>query len=766
MHPTVRDLAAVIDTRRTEPSGEARLLRRLDTHGGRADVHLVCVPYGGGSPVTFAPLANAVGASVAVHGVDLPGHDPSRPAEDPRPLREVAAELVEEIRQLDGDVVLYGHCIGGALAVETALQLEEAGTRVLGVVAAGTLPAARLPGRFTRFVNRVLPTDRWLSDRAYHDMLRSLGGFTDVVDPADRAFLVRALRHDARQAETYYTERYNEPEAQRRRLRAPVLCVVGERDRATELYEERFTEWQDFSDEVDLAVIPSAGHYFLKHQADELAAILGQHVHTWRRGAPPRARSAGAVAGAGAGAGAGEPSTRTFLWVALTQLLSMIGTGLTTFALGVWVLQQTGSVSQFAMISVLAVLPAILLSPIAGAVADRYDRRRVMLVADAVAGLATAVLVGLVATGHLELWFVYIFAGIGAAANAFQRPAYLAAITQLVPKRYLGQANGLVSLGTSAGDLVAALAGGVLVGLFGLSTVIAVDVATFGLAFVVLLLVRFPARLWFKREETFRAEVAGGWRYIIRRRPLVVMVAFFVVFNFLFSLPLVLATPMVLAGNSPQTLGLVLASGGVGALLGSLLMAVWGGTRRRAVGMVGGTITLGLAVVLLGAAPVPMVQAVAMAGVYGSLLVLNAHWLSLIQTKVGLELQGRVLAVNQMMAMSTMPLGFLAAGPFSDWANTASADGGPLAPLAAALNLGSGAHLAIAVLLIGVATTVWGVIGLATPALRRMEDDLPDAVPDAIIAADRDELQAQADEALARHRQLHVSSRAHGRGHG
>ncbi len=761
MHPTVRDLAAVIDTRRTEPSGEARLLRRLDTHRGRADVHFVCVPYGGGSPVTFAPLANAVGASVAVHGVDLPGHDPSRPAEDPRPLREVAAELVEEIRHLDGDVVLYGHCLGGALAVETALQLEEAGTRVLGVVTAGTLPAARLPGRFTRFVNRVLPTDRWLSDRAYHDMLRSLGGFTDVVDPADRAFLVRALRHDARQAETYYTERYDEPEAQRRRLRAPVLCVVGERDRATELYEERFAEWQDFSAEVDLAVIPSAGHYFLKHQADELAAILGEHVRTWRRGAPPRARSAvadaGAGSGAGAGAGAGEPSARTFLWVALTQLLSMIGTGLTTFALGVWVLQQTGSVTRFAMISVLAVLPAILLSPIAGAVADRYDRRRVMLVADAVAGLATAVLVGLVATGRLELWFVYVFACVGAAANAFQRPAYLAAISQLVPKRYLGQANGLVSLGTSAGDLVAALAGGVLVGLFGLGTVIAIDVATFGVAFVVLLLVRFPARLWIRQEETFRAEVAGGWRYIIRRRPLVVMVGFFVVFNFLFSLPLVLATPMLLAGNSPQTLGLVLAAGGIGALFGSLLMAVWGGTRRRAVGMVGGTITLGLGVVLLGATPVPFVQAVAMAGIYGSLLVLNAHWLSLIQTKVGLELQGRVLAVNQMVAMSTMPLGFLAAGPFSDWTNSATADGGPLAPLAAALDLGSGAHIAIAVLLIGVATTVWGVIGLATPTLRRMEDDLPDAVPDAIIAADRDELQAQADEALARHRQLLVS---------
>ena len=544
--------------------------------------------------MTFAPLAKAVGASVAVHGVELPAHDPSRPAERPRPLRDVAAQLVEEIRQLDGDVVLYGHCLGGALAVETALQLEEAGIRVLGVVAGGTFPAARLPGRLARLVDRVLPTDRWLSDRAYHELLRSLGGFTDVVDPADRAFLVRALRHDAREAEGYYTERYDDADAatERRRLQAPMLCVVGGRDRATELYEERFAEWEDFSDDVDLAVIPSAGHYFLKHQADELAAILGEQVRRWRRGERPRARSAVA--------GASEASTTTFLWVALTQLLSMIGTGLTTFALGVWVLQQTGSVSRFAMISVLAVLPAILLSPVAGAVADRYDRRRVMVAADVVAGVATATLVGLVATDRLELWFVYVFAGVGlgrqrvpatrlprrdhptgaqALPRAGQRPGDARHLGRR-PRRRAGRWRPGRALRAEhrhrhrRGDLRPGLRRAAARPLPGA----AVDQA--------------------------RGDVPGrGRRWVALHRPppaLVVMVVFFVVFNFLFSVPLVLATPLVLAGNSPQTLGAVLAAGGIGALLGSLLMAVWGGTRRRAIGMVGGTITLGVSVVLLG----------------------------------------------------------------------------------------------------------------------------------------------------------------------
>ncbi|USQ80832.1 amino acid adenylation domain-containing protein [Ornithinimicrobium faecis] len=742
--PTVRALAACIDDRAGGEVGEAGLLVSLGDRRGPAEVHVVCVPYGGGSPVTFAPLAEAMPDHIAVHGVDLPGHDTSRRDETPRPLVDVAADLVPEIQALGGDVVLYGHCLGGALAVETALQLEAAGTSVLGVVEAGTFPAARLPGRFARALDRVLPTDRLLSDRAYHDMLRSLGGFTDVVDPADRSFLIRALRHDAREAEGYYTDRYTDVEAGRvvPHLEAPLLCVVGDRDRATELYQERFAEWADFSQDVDLAVIDRAGHYFLKHQAEELTGVLRGTIDRWRRGERPRAEPATARAR--------EASTRTFLLVAITQLLSMIGTGLTSFALGVWVLQETGSVSRFAMISVLAIAPAIVLSPVAGAVADRFDRRRVMILSDTAAGVATAALVWLLAMGQLELWFIYLFAGVGSVANAFQRPAYLAAVTQLVPKRYLGQANGLVTLGASAGDLIAALLGGILIGFFGLVPVVAIDATTFVLAFVVLLCVRFPDRLWIRREETFRAEIAGGWRYIVRRRPLVVMVVFFVVFNFLFAVPVVLATPLVLEGSSPQVLGAVLACGGIGALLGTLLMAVWGGTRRRALGMIGGTITLGLAVVLLGATTQPIVQGLAMLVTYGSLLVLNAHWLALIQTKVGLELQGRVLAINQMLAMSTMPFGFLVVGPLSDWVGD-RAGGGPLGALEDALHLGSVAGVGLTLVATGVLITVWGVLGMSVSALRTMEDALPDALPDAEIADDRDELQAQADEALRQH---------------
>ncbi|MCF4121775.1 amino acid adenylation domain-containing protein [Antribacter sp. KLBMP9083] len=736
-HPTVRGLAQLLDERAAGRSsaqgGLLRTLRRPAPGGGGrapgATVHVVAVPFGGGSPVAFAPLAAELPDGMVLHGVDLPGHDTSRSGEPNRPVPEVAAELAEEIQSLDGPVVLYGHCLGGALAMETALRLEAAGTPVLGVVEAGTFPAARIPSRLVELLHRWFPADRLVSDRAYLESLRALGGFTDALDAADQAQLMQALRHDNREAESYYTARYAVPAEERPRLRAPVLCVVGERDRSTELYTERFDEWRDFADDVELAVVPRAGHFFARHQAPELARLLADRVSAWRRGVRPSTPPPAAA----------EARLSTFLWVALTQLLSMIGTGLTSFALGVWVLQQTGSVSAFATISVMAVLPSIVALPFAGAVADRFDRRRVMLVADGVAGAMTAALVVLLATGGLDVGFVYLYAAVGALANAFQRPAYLAAVTQLVPKRYLGQAAGLVGLGLNAGDLVAALVGGVLVGLFGLPVVVGVDVVTFVLAVAVVAVVRFPDRLWVRREEGFLGEVTGGWRYILRRPEMVAMVVFFVVFNYLFTFPVTLATPLVLAEHSPQVLGVVTGVGGLGALAGGLVMALWGGTRRRALGMVGGTSVLGLAVVVLGVTSSPVVQAAGLFGVYGALLVLNAHWLSLIQAKVGLELQGRVLATNQMLATAMMPLGFLTVGPASAWVGAHWGTGGP----------GGVDGLGLTLVIVGAVLAVWGVLGLLFPPLRDMDLRLPDAVPDAEIAGDREALQAAADRELA-----------------
>jgi MFS family permease len=431
-----------------------------------------------------------------------------------------------------------------------------------------------------------------------------------------------------------------------------------------------------------------------------------------------------------------EGDLRAFALLSTGQFVSMVGSQLSAFAMGVWVFQQTGRLLDFAVLTMLALVPAIVAAPVGGALTDRFDRRRVMLCSDLAAAVAVGALALQLWLGDLQMWQIWLTVGVGSLATAVQRPAYLAAVAQLVPKPYLPQANALANLGTGVGTLIGPLAGGVLVTSLGLPGVVALDMASFVVAVTTLLLVRLPDRLFPRREEGFVRAMAGGWRFLARRRPFLVMIAFFVPVNYLLAVAVVLVTPLVLTRSSAQTLGVVTAVGGVGAACGALAMVAWGGTKRLAHGMVGFTVVVGVGTVVMGLAPSIPVLALGLFLFWVGVTVLNAHWISIIQVKVGQDLQGRVLSVNQMLATAMMPLGFFTAPVLTD-------------RLAAPLVGGSGpAALAAVLTVAGVVLTAWSVAGLAYRPLRRMEDDLPDAVAGPEIADDLDEVQRALDERL------------------
>ncbi|MGY0465991.1 non-ribosomal peptide synthetase/MFS transporter [Kitasatospora sp. cg17-2] len=772
--PTVRELAAFLDAAGADgPDGERRLLHRLagPPPGRRPTVTVVCVPYGGGSAAAYGPLATELAAAMpgaAVLAVELPGHDPARPDEPLLPLTVLIDRVVAELAGPTGaapatgpgPVVVYGHCVGSAAATELALRLEAEGVPVTGLLVGGSFPGARLPGRLSTWLRARFPATRWTSDRAYRDFLRTLGGIDDdgdgtgdgtgdgssggnaeAADAAQRTML-RALRHDVDQAQGWFTGELTGPDA--RRLRAPVLCVIGERDRSTELYQERFAEWGAFADRVELATLPRAGHYFLKHQAAQLAALVGERLGAWADGLLPEPVADVTVVG-----GRARRDLRDFYLVAAGQTVSLIGSALTSFALGVWAYQRSGRVADYALISMLAMLPAIVAGPLGGAVADRIDRRRVMLACDAVSATATVSLVAALWSGGPGLWQVGLIVGVMSLVTAFRRPAYLAAVAQLVPKPYLVQANGLANLGAGLGTLIAPLAGGALIGLVGLPWVVAVDVASFLVGLAALLRVRFPDRLFRRQEESFARTVVGGWRFLARRRPLLVMIVFFMVENYLGTLAVTLTVPSVLSFSGTTAVGVVTAVGGAGAVAGSLVVALWGGTARRATGMVGFVGGVGLGVVLVGLRPSVTLAAVGALVWWASMSILNAHWLAIIQLKVGPDLQGRVLATNQMLAVAMTPLAFLSAPPLAERFSGLLERGGALAgTVGRVLGTGPGRGTGLLLVTCGVLLIGWAVLGLSYRPLRYLEDGLPDAVAGAEIAEDLDALQAAADLAL------------------
>ncbi|MFE7750951.1 amino acid adenylation domain-containing protein [Streptomyces sp. NPDC057428] len=729
--PTVRELAAHLDASDT---GQGRMLHRL-SGSGDAVATLVCVPYGGGSAAVYQPLAAALPDDLALLAAELPGHDPARPAEEFVTLDELTERLAEEIdATVTGPVVVYGHSVGSAAAVALARRLEAGGRGVLGVVVAGNFPSAPLPGRAAAWANRILPLERWASNRHYRDVLRTTGGILDDMDEAATETALRAMRHDSSEARAWYARELAEPHAA---LRAPILCAVGEADHSTELYQERYREWEAFSHRVELVTIEKAGHYFLRHQATVLAALLGKRIADWTAGRLPEP------------AAAVQPHSglRAFYTVAAGQFLSMLGGSLSMFALGVWAYQRSGRVLDLALVMMLATLPALLVTPVGGTVADRVDRRRVMLAADSTSGLAMTALAVLLVTHRLSLPAVCLIVAITGVATAFHRPAYLAATAQLVPKPYLPQANALVGLGLGFAGVVGPLLGGALVASVGVTGVVVVGVCAFAAGIGSLLAVRFPERMFHRQRESFGQALIGGWRFIAQRRPLLLLTGFAAVLNLFASVVFVAVQPLVLSFAGVPQLGLVTTVGGLGGVLGGLLMVPWGGTRRRAIGMIGATIGVGAGTVVMGLhASVPLV-ALGLTLRMGAMAVLNAHWLSIIQVKVGQELQGRVLATNVTLALATQPVGFLAAGPLADHVFAPALR--EHAALGSMLGSGAGRGMALLLIVSGVCVIVWGALGLCFRPLRRLEDGLPDATPDHETERDLDAVQERAGRRLA-----------------
>jgi MFS family permease len=425
---------------------------------------------------------------------------------------------------------------------------------------------------------------------------------------------------------------------------------------------------------------------------------------------------------------------RTFAWVWLGQAVSLVGTQLTTFAVGVWLYQTTGSVSLYTLLYFLAALSAVSISPLAGALVDRWDRRWAMVWSDTGAALTTVTLLALLLADALELWQLFVLAAANAAFGSLQFPAFSAATTLLVPRRHLGRASGMVQVGEAGARILGPLLGGVLLVRIHLEGVIAVDIATFLVAVTLLFLVRFPAPVAAVGAESggqrslFR-EAIFGWDYLRQRPELLRLLRYFALINLLLPIGLILATPLVLSFASPEELGAVLGFGAAGALVGSLVMSTWGGPRRRIHGILGFTPLAAFGYVLAGLAPSVTLVA---AGLFLSFFVMpivNGCSQAIWQSKVRPELQGRVFAMRRMVAQFTAPLAYLVAGPLAELFEPLLESDGLLAgSVGRLLGTGEGRGLALLLIVVGVGLLLNALWGFAQPRLRRLEETLPDAV--------------------------------------
>jgi amino acid adenylation domain-containing protein/non-ribosomal peptide synthase protein (TIGR01720 family) len=730
-HPTVGGLAELA-TGGDSGGAAGGLLHRL-TAPVPADQRrgtLVCVPYGGGSAVVFQPLADALPAGFALYAVALPGHDPGLPGEAAQGIDALARRCADELAAIPGPLTLYGHCLGGgALTVALALELEARGRELAAVYIGGSFPSSRLPGRVSRLLGRVLKTGSLVGDRTYYHLLKALGGFRGMLGEEELAQVMRMLRHDVREAEDFYARAYAAPPE--RRLRAPLISVVAERDPTTELHEERYLEWLHFGGSVALVVLPGSDHYFLNSQARQLAAITTT-VHCGVEPPGVRARVVRPPAQGLAAEPSRLASLRVFGWVAGGQLVSMVGSGLTGFALGLWVYLTTGSLTRFALVEMFAILPGVLVAPVAGAIVDRTSRQRVMLVATVVGLVTQLTMAALVWRDALGLASIFVLLSVLSVAGGFHGIAYLSAIPQLAPKRYLIRMNGLVQVSIGVAETVAPLIAVGLLAWIGIAAVLVVDAATFAIAAAVLAAVRFPRTLPLRRLEPLRDEIVYGFRYLAGIPGLRWLLVYFCVLGILTAPLYLLIVPLVLPFGSVGAIGWLFLGAGLGVLLGGLLTTMWGGPRRLMAGVLGSSVTGGLAVAAIGLHPSLAVVGIGLFGWVLSAAVFQACYASIVQLKVPLAVQGRVFAVVQMVSLGVAPIAYLATGPLGDHVfEPLLAPGGALADtVGRVIGVGEGRGIALMFLVAGAGILLATLLAYRSRAIWRLEDDLPDALPD------------------------------------
>lgn len=429
-----------------------------------------------------------------------------------------------------------------------------------------------------------------------------------------------------------------------------------------------------------------------------------------------------------------ETGMRAFLIVWTGQLVSVIGTTVSGFALQFWVFLETGSVTELAIVAVAFTVPAAILSPFAGALVDRWDRRTVMIAADTLAGVSTMALAALYLTDSLQIWHLYVFAAVGAIGNTFQAPAWLAAMPTLVPKQHLGRAGGMTQMIEAVSFVLGPVLAGALLAVGGLPAVLIVDLATFGVAIAGLAIVRFPRVSTGRTADSpsLLEEVRLGWRFLRDRSGLMWLLWMYAGVNFVLAFTNVLIIPLVLTVAGEGTAGTVLSVGGMGLLAGSLAMSVWGGPKRRIASITMGIVASGLALAVAGLRPNVVVMAAGFVLLLTIVPVVNTSSQVLWQTKVPLDMQGRVFSLRRTVSQVASPLAMVATGPLADrlFEPMLAADGALAGTVGRVIGTGPGRGIGFLIILSGLFAAVIGLAGWLHPRVRNLETELPDMIPD------------------------------------
>lgn len=424
-----------------------------------------------------------------------------------------------------------------------------------------------------------------------------------------------------------------------------------------------------------------------------------------------------------------------FSLMVVGQLVSILGSTMTRFALTIWAWDLTGEATALALVGFFSFAPLILMSPFAGALVDRWPRKVVLAISDGASGLASVAILVLYLTDSLQLWHLFVAGAFAGAFEAFQFPALSATISTMLPRSQYARANGMTAFVESAAAIGGPIFAGVLLTLIGLGGILIIDMITFTFAICLLFFIYIPqpkrSTAGTQSAPNIWKESVFGFGYIWQRPSLFRLQMLFFLSNFFGGMGFILVAPTLLArtDSNELMLGTVQAAFGVGGVVGGLLLSTWGGFKRRIHGVLLGFIGMGiLGQMIFGlgqALPIWMVGAF-MTAFFMPLL--NGSNQAIWQSKVEPDVQGRVFVARRIIAQISGPLSMLTAGFLADtYFEPAMAPGALLAgALGWLVGTGPGAGMGLLIAISGIISAGAGVWGYLSPTIREVETILPD----------------------------------------
>jgi MFS family permease len=421
---------------------------------------------------------------------------------------------------------------------------------------------------------------------------------------------------------------------------------------------------------------------------------------------------------------------RTFTIIWFGQLLSTIGSYMTSFALTIWAWQLTGSATTLALLGFFRQLPCIPVSLIGGIIVDSFNRKQLMILGDSIAAISTIGIGLLYLNNNLEIWHLYLAATLNGGFGQLQSLAYQTSISQIVPRSQLTKANSMNSAVHYGSVILAPALAGAIYTLIKLPGILLIDFVTFCIAITTLLLVSIPHyQPQANTEETLFFKLTVGFREVWRQPSLRLLLLMTTLFWFFHDLGSAIDDALILARStgSSQALASIGTAAGMGGVIGAIALSFWGGSQRRVRGMLAGFIGAGVSKTFfgLGRSLQVWVPAQFCSSLNFPLLLSseNALWME----KIAPEMQGRVFAANALVLQIVSAIATFIGGILADRVfEPAFTTGGKISELFSYIfGTGAGTGISLLYVLCSLGMILVGIVGFCLPKLRRIEELVP-----------------------------------------